>query len=194
MNFSWRSSFTRLDRLTCCFVLLCITMLMNIMYYDLNDSSSSTSSGLQIGPYINLTLQQISIGVITNLIVFPPSFLLVQLFKRSKRRHTRLSKIKKLLNEYNPGNSVENEKNNQNQTKKGRRSFELKFPWWFKIVAYALSFLMACVCLFFVIVKGIVFGDEKVTKWITSVLVSFVSSVLLTQPLQVIFILNERES
>jgi hypothetical protein len=159
------------------------------MYYDLDNSSSNTSSGLQIGPYINLTLQQICIGVITNLIVFPPSFLLVQLFKRSKRRQTRLSRIKKLLNEYNPGNSIENEMKNPNI----KKTFELKFPWWFKLVAYALSFLMACVCLFFVIVKGIVFGDAKVTKWITSVLVSFVSSVLLTQPLQVIFCINERQ-
>ncbi len=158
---------------------------MNIMYYDLDNTSTST--GLQIGPYINLTLQQISIGVITNLIVFPPSFLLVQLFKRSKRRHTRLSKLKKLLNEYNLGYSMEaSDETNQSPTKTRKRlSFGLKFPWWFKVVAYALSFLAACVCLFFVIVKGIVFGDEKVQKWITSVLVSFVSSVLFTQPLQV---------
>jgi polycystin 1L2 len=164
------------------------------MYYDLDNSSLNT--GLQIGPYINLTLQQISVGLITNLIVFPPSLLLVQLFKRSKRRQTRLSNLKKLLNEYNLGYSME-ENDDENDTKetkinaypkKTRRlSLELKFPWWFKIVAYALSFLMACVCLFFVIAKGIVFGDEKVKKWITSVLVSFLSSVLLIQPLQVVF-------
>ena len=35
------------------------------------------------------------------------------------------------------------------------------------------------------IIKGIEFGDEKVTKWLTSLIVSFLSSILLTQPIQV---------
>ena len=70
-----QSSFTRLDRLTCCFVLLSISMLMNIMYYGV-DTSSSTD-GIKIGSYVNITIQQISVGVITSLIVFPPSILLV---------------------------------------------------------------------------------------------------------------------
>ena len=35
------SSFTRTDRLTCCFVLLYMTMLMNIMYYDTQSDDSS---------------------------------------------------------------------------------------------------------------------------------------------------------
>ena len=59
-----QSSFSRLDRLTCCFVLLCISMLMNILYYG--SSSDSSSSGLEIGP-VKITLEQISVGVITNL-------------------------------------------------------------------------------------------------------------------------------
>jgi hypothetical protein len=37
-----------------------------------------------------------------------------------------------------------------------------------------------------VIIKGIEFGDEIVAKWLTSLIVSFLSSVLLTQPLKVI--------
>jgi hypothetical protein len=151
---------------------------MNILYYGM-DKTSTMGSGLQIGPYFNLTLQQVSVGIITNLIVFPPSLVLVQLFKRSKKRHNRLSKIKKLLEVYNPTKlMVEHE----NVVKK---SFELKFPWWFKIIAYILSLALTCVCLFFVIMKGVVLGDDTVKKWITSVLISFLSSVLLTQPLQV---------
>lgn len=42
------SSFTRTDRLTCCFVLLYITMLINIMYYEQDKSSSSGQ--LTLGP------------------------------------------------------------------------------------------------------------------------------------------------
>jgi polycystin 1L2 len=43
------STFTRTDRLTCCFVLLYITALINIMYYE---SDTSPNTGLfKIGPF-----------------------------------------------------------------------------------------------------------------------------------------------
>ena len=87
-------------------------MLMNIMYYGM-DNASNTGSDLQIGPYVNLTLQQVIVGIITNLIVFPPSLLLIQLFKRSKRRKTRLNILKTLLEKFNPNNSkIKEEKQN----------------------------------------------------------------------------------
>lgn len=88
------SSFTRLDRLTCCFVLLAITMLGNILYYDIDKSPKT--DGLQIGPFC-LTQQQISIGIMSNLIMFPPSFLIVQLFRKSRPRRSKLDKIKKSI-------------------------------------------------------------------------------------------------
>ena len=133
-----QSSFTRLDRLTCCFVLLSLSMVMNILYYGMDNSS--TQDGIKLGPYINLTMQQISIGIITNLIVFPPSLLLVQLFRRIKRRRTRLMKIKMTLKEQNFEFPDENEKKLKN---KENKSCELKFPWWFRIIAYMISFAIA---------------------------------------------------
>ena len=78
-----RSSFSRLDRLTCCFVLLCLTMLMNILYYGTDKSPNPNA--IIIGP-IGLTPEQIGIGIMTNLIIFPPSFLLLQLFRRTRSR------------------------------------------------------------------------------------------------------------
>ena len=62
---------------------------------------------------------------------------------------------------------------------------QLRFPWWFKIFAYVLSFAFAAVSLFFVVIKGIVFGNTMVTKWLTAVLVSFASELLLTKPITV---------
>jgi hypothetical protein len=43
-----QSSFTRLERLTCCFVLMYLSMLMNILYYGID---KSTNNGLKIGPF-----------------------------------------------------------------------------------------------------------------------------------------------
>jgi hypothetical protein len=53
-----QSSFNRLDRLTCCFVLLAISMLMNILYYGMAGQANK-ADGLQIGPFINITPEQV---------------------------------------------------------------------------------------------------------------------------------------
>ena len=65
---------------------------------------------------------------------------------------------------------------------------KISFPWWCKIGAYLLSFLFIGVSIFFILIKGIEFGDAKVAKWLTSLLISFLTSVLLTQPVQVLLV------
>ncbi len=64
------------------------------MYYE--QDKSSTSGSLKIGPF-SISQTQIVIGVISNLIIFPPSFLLVQLFKRSRKRKSRSIKLRELI-------------------------------------------------------------------------------------------------
>ena len=44
-----QSSFTRLERVTCCFVLLFISMLMNIAYYGV--AKESDTGGISLGPF-----------------------------------------------------------------------------------------------------------------------------------------------
>ena len=52
-----QSTFTRLDRLTCAFVLLYMSMMMNILYYGIAQESSK-KDGLKIGP-LNITPEQV---------------------------------------------------------------------------------------------------------------------------------------
>jgi hypothetical protein len=48
-----QTSFTRTDRAVCCFVLLFISMLFNILYYDLTSSDKSVSSNtVYFGPFV----------------------------------------------------------------------------------------------------------------------------------------------
>jgi hypothetical protein len=62
-----QSSFTRLDRVTCCFVLLYISSFLNIIYYKKsNDSNSSTL--LYFG-FFNVTLLQVSNFICINIYV-----------------------------------------------------------------------------------------------------------------------------
>jgi hypothetical protein len=78
-------------------------MLMNIMYYE-QDKSVNTGS-LQIGPF-SISQAQIMIGLISNLIIFPPSFLLIQLFRRSRKRRTRTQTMKRYVKKIIEQNSA----------------------------------------------------------------------------------------
>ena len=54
------SSFTRVQRCTCCFVLLFTSMLFNILYYDQMKETESMkmTNGLTLGP-LRITSQQV---------------------------------------------------------------------------------------------------------------------------------------
>jgi hypothetical protein len=58
-------------------------------------------------------------------------------------------------------------------------------PWWCVFVAYGLSFMIATLSIFFIIARGIEFGDEKVQKWLTSLIAGFFSSLFVIQPIKV---------
>jgi hypothetical protein len=51
------NQFTRVQRCTCCFVLLFISMFINIMYYDLSNEVQSNNS-LSFGP-LHITSEQV---------------------------------------------------------------------------------------------------------------------------------------
>jgi len=51
-----------------------------------------------------------------------------------------------------------------------------------------LLWITVGVCVAFVTFYGIMFQDEKCKKWITSMIVSFVTSVLFTQPIKVLLV------
>ena len=73
-----------------------------------------------------------------------------------------------------------------NATVPKRKKGKLTLPWWFIFIAYALSALVFLTSAFFIIVRGIEFGDTKTQKWLTSSIAGFFSSILLTQPMKVL--------
>lgn len=70
--------------------------------------------------------------------------------------------------------------------KKKKKKF--LFPWWCRIIAWILAVASIVVSCFFLWAYGVQFGDEKTKKWITSLLISFFSSILVTQPIKVRYI------
>lgn len=115
--------------------------------------------------------------------------LLVELFRRSRRYVERKEKISQVLE------NAANQKfkwtknplalNKEVYIEKNKLQKRFRFPWWVKIIAFILSHSLMVVSGTFVIIKGIEFGDQTVGKWLTSLVVAFLSSALLTQPLKV---------
>lgn len=117
--------------------------------------------------------------MITELIVFFPSLLLVALFRRSKARRPRVvspvgAAIENIRSkEYVAGNPPAKEK-------------RFLLPWWCLIVAYILSFLMAGIAIAFILIRCVQYGDAKTQQWLGTILTNFFASVLLVQPLKVL--------
>ncbi|CAF3428948.1 unnamed protein product, partial [Rotaria sp. Silwood2] len=171
--------FTRVQRCTCCFVLLFTAMFLNILYYDQANEAKTTKTteSLSFGP-LYITPQQIGIGVIVELLSLVPTLLLIQLFRRtlSRRSSQQTSPLREALYKLKQ-ESMPIESNRKKQSK-------CIFPWWFLFIIYGLSFLLAIISTFFIIVRGIEFGDLKTQKWLTSLISGFFSSILLIQPLK----------
>jgi cell division protein FtsX len=82
----------------------------------------------------------------TNMFTFIPSFILVQLFRRSPKRKTKTTKLRNIIKNVS---NIERQNDAIKRQKKSRN-----FPWWLKIVAYILSFVCIAVCICLIIFKG----------------------------------------
>jgi len=172
---------------------------------------------------------QLYVGFICNLITFPINFLIAFLFKRSRPRRKRPSRVADAVrrmqqtrrhsaldgSETCPGlesdqcgaqryvepmqpalqPSVASSVNLQAEDPWSSQSDalpakkkRLSLPWWCSIVAWILLWVTVAVCVAFVTFYGITFQDEKCKKWITSMVVSFLTSVIFTQPIKVLLL------
>lgn len=78
--------------------------------------------------------------------------------------------------------------NDSASIKKEKKKCDL--PWWFTIVAWIILWITVLVSAAFVTFYGIMFQDIKCKKWITSMLISFFTSVFFTQPIKVSAYIN----
>ncbi|KAG1652539.1 Polycystic kidney disease protein 1-like 2 [Nymphon striatum] len=184
-----RSRFTRTQRVSSCMALLYLSMLANIMWYG--TVSQKPTSGMKLGPFV-LSPAQIGVGLISNLIVFPPSLLIITLFRKSRRKLLRPSRITEALNRGNTdtmsGSQTCLTGTVNNNKKKRVRPKKFTFPFWCVYIAWALTVICIGVSLFFLWAYGITFGNDKTTKWFTSLIVSFLCSIFLTQPIKVMLV------
>ncbi|XP_034536196.1 polycystic kidney disease protein 1-like 2 [Notolabrus celidotus] len=83
------STFTRVQRVSCCFSLLLCTMLTSIMFWGIpTDPSEQT---MDLG-HIEFTWQQVMIGIQSSIIMFPINLLIVSIFRNTRPREKKAAK------------------------------------------------------------------------------------------------------
>ncbi|CAG0900605.1 unnamed protein product [Darwinula stevensoni] len=125
----------------------------------------------------------IGVGVMSNIITFFPATLIVTMFRKARRRQLRPSRIDIALGRPADGGSPPGPQHPSDLMAKRKKKFLL--PWWFRYVAWALVVGAIGTSTFFLAAFGIQFGNEKTRLWVTSVVTSFFSSILIVQPLKV---------
>uniref|UniRef100_A0A8C3E180 Polycystin 1 like 2/pseudo n=1 Tax=Corvus moneduloides TaxID=1196302 RepID=A0A8C3E180_CORMO len=91
-NRSPRSSFTRAQRVSCCFSLLLCTMLTSIMFWGVPKDPAEQK--MDLGK-IEFTWQEVMIGFESSLLMFPINLLIVQIFRNIRPRPAQQGREKK---------------------------------------------------------------------------------------------------
>ncbi|NXC21025.1 PK1L2 protein, partial [Corythaeola cristata] len=91
-NRSPRSSFTRAQRVSCCFSLLLCTMLTSIMFWGVPKDPAEQK--MDLGK-IEFTWQEVMIGFESSLLMFPINLLIVQIFRNIRSRPATQGREKK---------------------------------------------------------------------------------------------------
>ena len=164
-------------------------MLGNSIWYIGN--YESTKSGFQSG-FVNISLEEIMIGLMINLLSFPIVFFISFLFKYSKPRCLRENRVIKALstdgeeNQFDKSatlNSSKSENNIMLESKLNPPKFSL--PFFCAYIGWFLTFFCIAVSIFFLWAYGITFGNDILYKWLTSFVISFFTSFLIFEPMKV---------
>lgn len=114
---------------------------------------------------------QFLVGILVESLSLIPNLFLVQFFRQIRAKPKLTTKIGR--------------ESMINRSSAEKKDFRLTFPWWCLYIAYALSFMIVAISVTFVIARGIELGDRQTQQWLRTLIISFFSSVFLTQPLKV---------
>ncbi|XP_070535503.1 polycystin-1-like protein 2 [Ptychodera flava] len=192
-----RSTFTRVQRLSCCLSLLFAYLISNAMFYKTNSEAEKVAyTMVQIGP-IKFSLQQIYIGTVSGLVVLPVNVIIVNVFRKSRRstgdtiigrwcgRLLDILSRKRRRIEYQHRRRIDKtvELNTLIESKAS-----CMLPWWCIYIGWAGVFLVTTTSAVFVILYSMAWGKEKSAEWLSSCVTSFVESVFFIEPLKAIVI------
>ena len=170
-----RSTFTRVQRLTCCLSVLLCTMLANAMFYEVGKYETPKNAIKIMG--FSFSIRSVSVGIMSSLVVFPINLIIATMFRKAKPKEN-LYAVKTETEEIDSVDIKTGREKKKAPTNKGLSHC-------FVYVAYGLAFVSVATAGSFVIMYGMQFGPDKSSMWLSSMAVSFLQDVLLTQPIKV---------
>jgi len=137
-------------------------MVTNAMFYQFDRTPTDT---FKFGPLV-VSWTQIKIGIQSSVIAISANLLVVLIFRNTKQTLSN--------EEFSP----------QNANKKSKAPGFL--PPFFVYIAWCLALLFSSTGAAFTVFYGLMWGADVSNQWLTSILVSLVQDVLITQPIKVI--------
>lgn len=157
-------AFTRCQRLSCCLSVLFTAMVTNAMFYNFGAEPKDT---FQVGP-LKMSWKTIKIGIQSSLIAIPVNVLIVMIFKNIKQRSCE--------NVYDITADEAEEK------------APGCLPHFFVYIGWTLCVLTSLAAAAFIVFYSMMWGKETSNGWLTSVTVSFVQDVFVSQPIKVVLL------
>ena len=159
-----RNYFTRVQRASCCFCLLMLSMVTSAMFYE---TENTKQPNIKIGPF-SFTSSQLIIALESAIIVLPANLLIVFLFRKCE------PKTDSQGSRYHLANTKAKE--------------PCVLPHFCVYFAWFLCVCTAVVSGLFTVFYSLMWGGEKSARWLTSVLLSLSGDVIISQPVKIILV------
>ena len=159
-----RNHFTRVQRASCCWCLLMLSMVTSAMFYE---TENTNQPNITIGPF-SFTSSQLIIALESAIISLPASFLIVFLFRKSDPKRDSQGKL------YHPP--------------KPKTKEPCVLPHFCVYFAWFLCVCTAVTSTVFTVFYSLMWGGEKSARWLTSVVLSLSGDVTISQPIKIILV------
>ena len=173
-----RSSFTRVQRVSCILALLFLTMISNAMFFR-SSSEDSSADTVSLGA-LKFSTSILFVSFIGIIITTPPILIVTLIFKKRKPKPIKVKvKVEKAV-------TADDDNNTRNFN--GEEYFStdhLPLPYWTAYIAWAIVVLAVLTSAFFLILYSMQWGTSKSEEWLSSFVFSFVESLVCVDPLKV---------
>eukprot|EP00058_Branchiostoma_floridae_P026538 XP_002612029.1 hypothetical protein BRAFLDRAFT_87002 [Branchiostoma floridae] len=156
------SSFSKAERLSCCWAVVNAMMVASAMWYRDEDDDSITNIVYNLG-FIRFTLQELYVGLVTTVVVTPVAMAPLLLFRKEI-----------------PGSITAPGVRRSNSGKRLSR--------WPKYVAWVIVVVSSVVSSFFVIMYSLDWGREKSEAWLKAFFLSFCLSSVVAETGQLLIL------
>lgn len=181
-----QSVFTRVQRLSVALSLMYCTMITSCMFYNTGGQKEDPTYILYLGS-LKIDLKQMIIGLQSSLIVFPVNLAFMQIFRNIRPDNANTEKAEDITEGFDDvceeDEMEEKEEEKNKNKKKEKKGLHPRWLW----VAWTICALSTIASATFTVFYSLSWGPETANKWMIAFILSFFQSVLLIQPVKVIF-------